>query len=122
MGLGGTLALQLAKGVRMAGRDARQHTRLPVFLECKVEGSSGLALMRLSDLSVSGCYVDTRIPVQVGTPVTVAVTLSGSPLRLTGRVAHTHTGVGFGLKFEGLAEECEVAVRHFVDGLEYSPH
>jgi hypothetical protein len=93
---------------------------LPLFLECRIEGAS--ALTRLSDLSVSGCYVDTRMPIPVGSLVTVEVTLAGFPMTLTGRVAHTHVGNGFGLQFDPLPPEHQQRIAQFLDSLQYPPN
>jgi PilZ domain-containing protein len=104
----------------MVGDEKRRHSRLPVFLDCELGGAS--ALMRISDFSTSGCFVDTRTPIQVGTPVTVAVRLAGSPLTLPGRVIHVQAGIGFGMQFDALPAESREAITRYLEGLENPPH
>ena|SRR6185503_5338043 len=86
----------------MTGGERRQHPRRPVVLECQVEGVSGLTDMRVTDLSVDGCYVDSRALVGVGSPTTLHLRLSGITLTLTGRIAHSQPGIGFGVRFDRL--------------------
>ena len=59
----------------MAGEDKRRHVRLPMVVECQVDGISGRGSMRLSDLSLSGCYVDTATGVALGSTVAIAAVL-----------------------------------------------
>ncbi len=101
----------------MMGSEKREHVRVPVFLECRVEGVTGFALARVSDLSVTGCCIDTPIPIRVGTPVTMLVTLSGSPSRFWGQVVHTHRGLGFGMQFDQLPAERHDELQSFLEAL-----
>lgn len=106
----------------MAAADRRGHSRLPVFLDCEVDGASGMVQTRISDLSVTGCFVDTRLQIQIGSPLIIRVTIAGSPLTLTGRVVHTQPGIGFGMQFDALPAESRDAIARFVEGLHYPPH
>jgi len=89
----------------MAGEEKRRHARLPIVVECAVDGISGHGSMRLSDLSISGCYVDTSTTVPLGASVVIATVLQNQPVVLTGRVVHTQPRIGFGVQFESLAAE-----------------
>ena len=81
----------------------RRYPRLPVLMECHVDGSSGHAEMRLTDLSPVGCYVDTNIVFPPETRVSLSVMLGDAEVKLTGRVvAMPSTGYGFGVEFVDL--------------------
>jgi hypothetical protein len=96
-------------------QERRTARRCAVSLECDVEGTSGLdGGTRISDLSTTGCYVDTRLAVSVGSPVTIRVTLVGNRLTLPGYVAHTHPGIGFGMRFSGLPDATRTAIEEFL--------
>jgi PilZ domain len=86
----------------MAGDEQRRDPRVPLVVECQVEGISGRASMRLSDLSVGGCYVDVASAISEGSQVSLHTTLGGRPVVLTGVVAHSKQGVGFGVRFDPL--------------------
>ena len=78
----------------------RANTRKPVLLECRIEGASGRAEMRISDLSSGGCFVDTSIPYRSGDPISLTVSLDGTDVAMTGRVAHVQPGYGFGVALD----------------------
>ena len=99
----------------MTGRNQRQHPRRAVLLECQVDGLSGLAATLISDVSLTGCYVDSLTPTTVGASVRIRVTLAGTPVTLTGHVAHVHTGIGFGMKFTPLPSETREIIQRFLD-------
>ena len=58
--------------------------------------------MRMSELGMGGCYVDTRMLFAVGMPVTVHSTLGGSEVTMSGRIVYTQPGFGFGVAFDQL--------------------
>jgi carbonic anhydrase/acetyltransferase-like protein (isoleucine patch superfamily) len=97
----------------MSGEDKRRHVRLPMVVECSVDGILGQG-MRLSDLSLSGCYVDTSTHVAMGSTVAIAAVLKGHPVVLNGRVVHTHERIGFGVQFEALPAEVVGVIQRFL--------
>ena len=89
----------------MSYAEKRRYPRLPVLVDCRVEGASGRAEMRLTDLSPVGCYVDTSISFPTGTNVSLRVMLGEAEVKLSGRVVPlTTAGSGFGVEFIDLDE------------------
>ena len=87
----------------MSYAEKRRYPRLPVLVECQVEGASGRATMRLTDLSPRGCFVDTTMTFPSGTVVSLAATLGDAEVKLKGRVVPMQqTGYGFGVEFTDL--------------------
>lgn len=87
----------------MSYAEKRRYPRLPVLVDCRVDGASGRSEMRLTDLSPVGCYVDTSISFPPGTNVTLRVMLGEAEVTLSGRVIPMGTaGSGFGIEFVGL--------------------
>ena len=83
--------------------DRRRHPRRGVLLDCRIEGTSARATLRITDLSVGGCYVDTRFPVSIGSKITVRV-LADPEVVLPGRVTSAQPGFGFGVAFDELPD------------------
>ena len=77
-----------------------QHTRRAILLECQIEGMSGLAATRISDLSAAGCYVESRCQASVGAYIMIRLTFGGALITLTGRIAHAQPSIGFGMGFD----------------------
>ena len=84
-----------------------------MVVECKVDGIVG-GSMRLSDLSLSGCYVDTSTAVATGSKVAIAAVLKDQPVVLTGHVVHTHERIGFGVQFDALPAEVVGVIQQFL--------
>ena len=81
----------------------RRYRRLPVLVDCRLEGASGRTEMRLTDLSPVGCYVDTTIAFPAGSTVTLYAALGEGEVPLSGRVIPMHqSGWGFGIEFVDL--------------------
>ena len=81
----------------------RRFRRLPVLVDCRVEGASGRTEMRLTDLSPVGCYVDTTIAFPAGSKVTLYAALGEGEVPLSGRVIPMQqAGWGFGVEFVDL--------------------
>lgn len=83
--------------------ERRRHPRRGVLLECRVEGTSARAILRITDLSVGGCYVDSGFPASIGSRITIRV-LTDPELVLPGRVTSAQPGFGFGVAFDELSD------------------
>lgn len=85
--------------------EKRRHPRLPVLVDCRVDGASGRAEMRLTDLSPVGCYIDTNIVFPPDTRVALNVRLGDEEVALAGRVIPMPSaGFGFGVEFVDVDE------------------
>ncbi len=81
----------------------RRYRRLPVLVDCRIEGASGRGETRLTDLTPVGCYVDSNLAISEGTPVTLVVELGDTEVTLTGRaIPMKPAGFGFGVEFVDL--------------------
>jgi len=80
--------------------DRRIKERWEVCLDAVWDGKSGNYSARVTDLSESGCYVDTLGEACVGEVLVFKLLLPhGEWLELTGEVAHETPPLGFGLRF-----------------------
>jgi hypothetical protein len=92
----------------MSYPEQRRHPRLPVLVDCRIEGASGRTEMRLTDLSPTGCFVDTMMTFPPGTHITLYAMLGESEVAIPGRVIPMAAGSGFGFAID-LAELQESA-------------
>jgi hypothetical protein len=67
--------------------------------EVLAENNGSRMSARVSDLSVSGCYVDTINPLPGGTLVQVKIITETQIFEAPARVAYSHTHLGMGLAF-----------------------
>jgi len=71
---------------------------------CK-RGSNAPLRGFLSDISLSGCYMETLTPEPVGTSVEVLFQAAGARIRLPGVVRVVHPSMGMGIEFADLSAE-----------------
>lgn len=86
--------------------DKRQCERVSVSIGIVLDFSSGTREARVSDLSLSGCFVDSIAKVSAGEILSFQITLSPEKiLKLSGEVVYVYPNVGFGLRFVHLTGE-----------------
>jgi hypothetical protein len=83
--------------------ERRNEKRVEVCLDAVWDANSGNHTARVTDLSESGCYVDTLGEAQVGEVLSIKLQLqNGDWLELSGEVAHLMPPMGFGVRFVNL--------------------
>jgi CheY-like chemotaxis protein len=93
----------------------RKRERVSISLDVVLEWASGKNQARISDLSVSGCFVDTIATVNEGETISFKFTApTGELLHLSGTVVYYLAGFGFGLNFEGTSKEQETILEQIV--------
>jgi hypothetical protein len=86
--------------------ERRTDLRVPLNLPARYDGLSGAVEARVEDISVSGCFINTRGQVNEGETINVEIQLSsGELLHLPGRVTSHQPGIGFGVAFDNLSSE-----------------
>lgn len=95
--------------------ERRRNERQQVLLEARWGSLSKRHEARIDDVSLSGCFVNTYGPVEIGELVELKILRrSGEWLELNGYVATYQHGVGFGLAFTDLTEETEAALQDLI--------
>jgi hypothetical protein len=96
-------------------RERRRNKRKNVLLEARWESLSKRHEARVDDVSLSGCFVNTYGPVEVGEPVSLSILRrSGEWLSLRGYIATYQNGVGFGMAFTDLSEADQKALQELI--------
>jgi PilZ domain len=81
--------------------DRRQRRRITQYFDCTWLSAWGEERCRISSLSPTGCYIDSRFTVPAeGTQVQdINVTLPTGQITLQGTVVYAMPGVGFAVRF-----------------------
>ena len=96
-------------------KNRRSDERVSINLPARWDGLSGNNEARVEDLSMGGCFVNTRGCVDVGEIVGIEIKLpAGQWLQLRGEVATYMAGTGFGVLFTFLTEEEEQSLRELI--------
>ncbi len=97
--------------------ERRQSTRGTLYTEVQYEGAGIHAETRISDINLSGVFVDAMSPVPVGAAVNLSFVLPGGQRVATeGVVIHSQPGIGMGVTFTSLSEENAKLIRETIDG------
>lgn len=93
-------------------QNRRNAERRPLILVAEVtEIDSGARLSaRTSDVSRTGCYIDTLNPNPTGTVVRVKLTREGADLNLLGRVVYVSPHLGMGVRFDESISPAQLAI------------
>jgi len=96
---------------KKAMEDKRSSTRAPIIAAVEVtEVATGTRLSaRTSDLSRSGCYVDTLNPTPSKTVVRVRISHAGEELDLPARIVYLSPGLGMGVRFDDELSPAQIA-------------
>ena len=80
--------------------DRRVAPRVAHNFDAVSTGHGGNRPVRVGDLSVTGCFVETIEPNAKGTRVTLRVAIPDwGPLELTGEVMYSSPPIGYGVRF-----------------------
>jgi hypothetical protein len=96
--------------------ERRGEDRVPLLMDVRWEGLSGKYAARISDISLSGCYVESMGQVTVGEVIRFEIQLPTArwmPLR--GEVVYHLPTLGFGVKFTALTTMERNLLAHVID-------
>src|SRR5215510_13540771 len=97
------------------GTERRSSERKRILREAKWESMSDSHEVRVDDVSLGGCFVNTYGRVELGEQVELEIKLpSGQWLPLRGHVASYQPGVGFGVSFDSLSQKEAASLRELI--------
>lgn len=97
--------------------EKRISERVPADFAVRWHGNSGSHEGRLEDLSVTGCFVNTKGAVDVGEIVSLLIQLpSGRWLPMRGKVPFAQQLTGFSLSFSILDDQERETLKELVAG------
>lgn len=98
-------------------QDRRGEERVPLPLEVAWESDSGKQhSSRISDISMSGCYVESLGQITVGEMVRFKIELAlGKWLPLSGVVVYIHPQIGFGVSFATMTDGVKSQLANLIE-------
>jgi hypothetical protein len=87
--------------------DSVQFTEVP---------SESVGKARISDLSLTGCYIDTINPLPVGTNIRVRLKLRGTSIEVPATVARVEPNMGMGVAFGELTPDQTALLEKWLAG------
>ncbi len=114
-----TVSRATAGGAGTAIEDRRGADRHAIIASAQVIdlGSGARFSTRTTDLGPGGCFVDTLVPLPVGSRVHVTVHKGKTQLETDGTVVYSQTGLGMGIEFHALAPSQRIALERWLQEL-----
>ncbi|MFI5090846.1 MAG: PilZ domain-containing protein [Terriglobales bacterium] len=100
------------------GADRRQQRRFEASLPVEVKSTQGAPIRaEMSDISLSGCYVNTLFPAAIDSFVHIVFWVGDQKLSVKGRVRTCVLGVGCGIEFIDVSAEAKkLLAQYFASG------
>jgi PilZ domain len=112
---GGTPLIFAVSEVKVVGQERRKAWRTGLVLDVWYEGEGGLGETHISDLSVTGAYIETRTPLPAGVTFKLIFALpDGQVVETEAAVMHSQRGQGMGIHFTTLSLEQTNYIRQFI--------
>ena len=100
----------------MGNVERRRHPRKTVNLGCRIPSQAGQHHSRVTEISLDGCYVETKVLPPVGEVVTVAIEPNPVGLMtLTGVVVTCYQRLGFGMGFRDLDKDTREKLARLIE-------
>ena len=99
-----------------SGPDRREYLRVKVSVPVEIQTEAGDAPIRgaTSDLSLSGCYIETIFPFPIGTNLDLQLSLETTVL-IAATVVTCDPQVGNGMRFTKMLPEDREALKAFLE-------
>lgn len=88
-----------------------------VNVEFCAPGTSVGMSARLSDIGLTGCYIEVLVPCLSGTVLEVVLRHQGIELRLLGRVVTVHPGMGMGIEFDRITGQDSAVLASLIEAI-----
>ena len=96
--------------------DKRQHSRVSWLVEAQVwcRDEDVHWNVRLTDISEGGCFVDTLVPLEQGSRVSLKVEDSSGSLEIPGKILYGQPSIGSAIAFEPLDNSVWLRIQKIV--------
>lgn len=103
--------------------DLRHATRYPIVASVEVRQvqTNIVVRARTSDLSVTGCYIDTLNPLPAATDVELRITYRSAVATIRGTVVFCRSNMGMGVKFTSLNDHQVKTLQSWCDEIGVMP-
>jgi hypothetical protein len=111
-----------AAGVEVSESNRRRYHRHKISLPIEVRDERVQAPTRINatDVSGNGCYIETMMPMQIGTVLRLDMWIDTDRITATAVVRTCDPGVGNGIEFTGLPADGKIKLQKYLDAID--PH
>ncbi|MBK9768963.1 MAG: PilZ domain-containing protein [Chloracidobacterium sp.] len=75
-----------------------------MIVDVRFEGGDGTGIANTRDIGSGGVYMTTTAPLDVGTPIVMALNIGERSMNILGTVVYSDPGHGVGVRFKDVSE------------------
>lgn len=112
---------QTEKSSQADPKNRRRYARYKVLFPIEIsfnDAHRGRMQTHATDIGGRGCYVETLVPLAVGTNVNISFAMDSEKVRTTGTVRTSDPGVGMGLEFTTLDNHVQMRLQEFLEKMD----
>ena len=96
--------------------DKRQHTRVSWLVEAQLwcRDQDVHWNVRLTDIGEGGCFVDTLVPLEEGSPVSLKVNDASGLLEIPGRILYGQPTIGSAMEFDPMDDSLRLRIQKII--------
>ena len=80
--------------------ERRTSDRKKLIVDVRFEGGDGTGIANTRDIGSGGLYMTTTAPLDVGTPIVMALSIGDRSMNILGTVVYSDPGHGVGVRFK----------------------
>ena len=89
----------------LAPSERRQSDRKKLIVDVNFNGGDATGIANTRDIGIGGLYMTTSANLEMGTPVSMRMTIGGKEISLNGAVVYTDPGHGVGVRFQDVSDD-----------------
>jgi hypothetical protein len=108
------------QGEVISASNRRRYHRHKISLPIEVRDERVKTPSRINatDVSGNGCYIETMMPMQIGTVLRIDIWIDGDRITATAIVRTHDPGVGNGIEFTGLPADGRIKLQKYLDAID----
>lgn len=87
--------------------ERRSSDRKKLIVDVRFSGGEATGIANTRDIGIGGLYMTTTANLEVGTPISMVITITSKEILLNGIVVYIDPGQGVGVRFNDLSAEEE---------------
>jgi hypothetical protein len=109
-----------AENAEISASNRRRYYRHKISLPIEIRDERVQAPTRINatDVSGNGCYIETMMPMQIGTVLRIEIWIDTDRISASAIVRTCDPGVGNGIEFTGLPADGKVKLQKFLDAVD----
>lgn len=91
----------------VSASERRGTDRKKLIIDVRYSDGDATAIANTRDIGIGGLYMTTNAKLEIGTPLSMTMTINTKEVSLSGVVVYTDPGHGVGIRFNNLSPEDE---------------